>query len=174
MAHGHAVIQIEGRADGDGEFAHAHLGGIAELGRDEFFAFGINLDDGHVGLLIDPAHLGVELAAVLEADFDFVSAVHHMAVGQEVAFLADDHAGTLAVEDGFLAAGTILALFFLLLFPEPLLEFLRQQIEERILLLVEFGVVRLVRHADDHDALRNAIRNLDKGLVELPGDFECG
>src|ERR1041385_3068553 len=72
VTEGDAVIEIEWRADGDGKFTHAGLAGVADLRDRQPFAFRIDLDDGDVGLRIHPAHFGIQLGAVLEADSDLI------------------------------------------------------------------------------------------------------
>ena len=119
-----------------------------------------------------------QFGAVAEADLDFVRAVDHVAVGQDVTFLANDHAGALAVEDRtFLRFVVGLSLLFLLLasFLEPFSKFLRHLVEigpQRVVAVFEAEVRRLVGNADDDDGGRNLVGQLDEGLVQLPGEFE--
>ena len=112
MAEGDAVIEIERRADGDGELTDTGLRRVGELQDGQ--PLGGDADDGEIGLLVHAADFGVVFPAVAKADFDFVRAVHDMAVGEDVAVFADDNAGALAVEDRF-APTTAGAFAFLLL-----------------------------------------------------------
>ena len=179
MAEGDGVIQLEGSADGDGEFAHARLVGIAELGDGEGAALGINFDHGEVGLRVHPAHLGVHLDAVLEADLDLVRALDDVAVGEDVAFLADDDVRALSVEARFVVLLALLRVFALLAFAvlvEPATKLGRQALHEWLHFLV-VGIIAeagLVGHAHDDDGGRDVLRHFDEGLVELAGEFERG
>ena len=93
MAEGDAVIEIERGADGDGEFPHARLARVRQRGDGQ--PLRLDLDHRHIRLRIHAADFGLETAAVPEPHLDASRVLDHVAVGENVAVLADDDAGTL-------------------------------------------------------------------------------
>src|SRR6185295_12359721 len=173
MAERHAVIQLERRADGDGEFAHPRLRGIAEFrNRQGLAADGrINLDDGDVGLWVHPANLRVVFFAVLETDFDLVRAFHDVAVGEDKTVFANHDAGALPVEDRLALRALASAFFEVFLITPPQLG---QKVEEGVAVLVAVGVFGFVRDADDDHGGRNLLRDFDERLVKLSRQVDGG
>jgi len=90
VAVGDAVVEIEGNADGDGEFADASFGRIGEFCDGE--RFGVNFENGDIGFGIDASDRGGKNTAVLEADLDFFCFFNDMAVGEDKAVGTDDYA----------------------------------------------------------------------------------
>ncbi|MNQ61493.1 hypothetical protein D3C85_758080 [compost metagenome] len=88
----HRVVEAEGRTDGQHPAAHLELVGLADLHDRQILA--LDLEQGDVGTRIGADELGFELAAVGQAHDDFIGIGHHMVIGQDVAFLGDDEAGT--------------------------------------------------------------------------------
>ena len=92
MSEGDAVIEQEGRSDGDGEFAHTRLVGIRKPDHGQFGVLRVNLDHREIGLDIYTTDLGFILTPILEPDQNLFRAVHDVAIREDVTFLADDHA----------------------------------------------------------------------------------
>ncbi len=53
---------------------------------------GVDLDQGDVGLLVGADHGSIKLAVVIQGDFEFLGAVNHVIVGDDITIGADDHA----------------------------------------------------------------------------------
>src|SRR5256886_11586814 len=98
-----------------------------------------------------------------EPDHDFVRAIHHMAVGQDVTVLAEDDSRSLTVVNRFRVALELSA--FLQLVLEALAQ-LRHQVEERIVVVARLAVIRLVSDPDDYDSRRSVVGHLNEGLVD--------
>ena len=93
-AGGDGVLQPEGRADGQHPFTHAQPVRVAD---GEHRQFGrVDLEQGHVGVLVRADQAGLELALVGECDVDVIGAIHHVVVGHHIAIGRDDEAGTEA------------------------------------------------------------------------------
>ncbi|MCY1511233.1 hypothetical protein D9M68_456410 [compost metagenome] len=86
------MVEAEGRTDGQHPAAHLELVGLADLHDRQILA--LDLEQGDVGARIGTDQLGFELAAVGQAHDDFIGIGHHVVVGQDVAILGDDEAGT--------------------------------------------------------------------------------
>lgn len=72
--------------------AHLELLGITQLDGRQVLA--LDLEQGHVGARIGADQLGLQLAAVRQADDDFVGIGYHVVVGQHVAIAGNDEART--------------------------------------------------------------------------------
>ncbi len=94
MAEGHAVIEAERSSDGDGEFANARFAGVRQHCHRE--AFCLDFNHCHIGLRIDAPDLRFETPSILKPDGDAFRILHHMAVGENIAVVADDDAGAFA------------------------------------------------------------------------------
>ena len=94
MAKRDAVVEIERGADGDGKFAHARPGRVRQHGDGQSGC--LNFDHRQIGLRVHAADFGREAAAVLELDLNFLGVLDDVAIGENVAVLADDHAGAFA------------------------------------------------------------------------------
>src|SRR5690606_24291456 len=96
--------QAKRGADGKDLLTGRELGGVAE-GDDRWHSIGIDLDDGKVvpGILAD--EFGFDLRSIGEDDHERVAALDHVPVGDNVALLADDEAGSRALNDGLTLAG---------------------------------------------------------------------
>ncbi|MNJ41517.1 hypothetical protein D3C77_364430 [compost metagenome] len=89
---GHRVVETERRADRQHPLTHFQLAGVAQLDGWQVLAF--DLEQGHVGTRVSADQLGLQFAAVGQADDDFVSVGNHMVVGQYIAIVGDDEART--------------------------------------------------------------------------------
>ena len=85
----------KGIADGQNDVAHLNLGTVRQ--GDGGKVMRVNLHHGDIGLLVLADDFGGEFAAVLQGDFHLVGIVHHMIVGEDIAVLGHDDAGTEAV-----------------------------------------------------------------------------
>jgi hypothetical protein len=94
-AHGHGLSDGERIADGQHHVAHFALAAVGK--GDGRQVLGVNLDDGHVGFGVLAHDFGLEFPAVIERHFDFIGAIDDVIIGQDVAVLGHDDAGTDAV-----------------------------------------------------------------------------
>ena len=83
----------QGVADGAHRFAHHQVVRVAQHHGLEA-GDALHLDDGHVVELLAAHQDGVVALAVVEGHLNGVGPVHHVVVGDDVAVLADDKAGT--------------------------------------------------------------------------------
>ena len=82
-------VETEGVAHGDAPLAG--LDGVTVAKGDCVQILGIDLDQGDVGLLVGTHHGGVKLAVVIQGDLQFLGAVDHVVVGDDVTVSADDN-----------------------------------------------------------------------------------
>src|SRR6266545_3006013 len=144
MTERHAVIQLERGADRNGKFADPRFRGIRQAGDGQ--AFPIDLNHRQVRLRVLAAHLGVVFLPVLEPHFDFVRVFDDVPVREDVAVFANNNARGFGIENGLATVvGGALAAF--LVAPA---EFTRQEVEERIVVIVRAVVIGPVGDADDH------------------------
>ena len=94
-AHGHGLGQAKGIAHGQNHVAHLNFGTVRQ--RDGGKVMRVNLHHRHIGCLVLADNFGGEFAAILQGHFHLVGIVHHMVIGQDIAVLGHDHAGTQAV-----------------------------------------------------------------------------
>src|SRR5581483_4457511 len=162
VAKGHAIIEPEGRADGDGKLADLRLAGIGQYGCRQVLR--INLDDRNVRLWIHPADRGFVLFAILEPNPNCFRVFDDMTVGENVTIRPYDNARTLA--------DTLLDWRMLELFvkfsPEPR----RSWIGGILFVIVDAGRQLLLLDADDHNAGGNPAGDVDKSPVELANDVK--
>ena len=93
-AGGGAVLEAEGRADGEYPLPRLDARGIAELHDRQ--VGGADLDYRHVGAIVGADDLGGELAPVGEAHGHLLGIGHHVRVGEDVAVGVDDESGARA------------------------------------------------------------------------------
>ncbi len=86
------MVEAERRTDGQYPLAHLELLGITQLDGRQVLA--LDLEQGHVGARIGADQLGLQLAAVRQADDDLVGIGYHVVVGQHVAIAGNDEART--------------------------------------------------------------------------------
>ncbi|MNH24443.1 hypothetical protein D3C79_843730 [compost metagenome] len=86
------MVEAERRTDGQHPLAHLELLGITQLHDRQVLAF--DLEQGHVGARVGADQLGLQLAAVRQADDDLVGIGYHVVVGQHVAIAGNDEART--------------------------------------------------------------------------------
>ncbi|MNG32318.1 hypothetical protein D3C84_1183020 [compost metagenome] len=84
------MVETERRTDGQHPLTDLELLGVTQLDGRQVLAF--DLEQGHVGARIGADQLGLQLAAVRQADDDLVGIGHHMVVGQHVAITGNDEA----------------------------------------------------------------------------------
>src|SRR5208283_1347065 len=87
-AGGDGLADAEGVSDGEHDVPD--LGFVAVGHGDDGEVFGVNLDDGDIGLGVAANDLGGECAAILQGDFDFVGVINDVVVGENVAVFGDD------------------------------------------------------------------------------------
>ena len=98
-ARGHRIGQAERIADGHHPVAHPKLAVVAEFdGGKRLVAF--HLDERHIGGGVSADQLGIELAAIRQLHGNLGTVIDDVVVGDDVARLVDDEAGSDA--DGFL------------------------------------------------------------------------
>ncbi len=87
------------RTDGQHPLAHQHRFGFADRRHGQ--ALGIDFQHSHVGARVGAQDLGAKLAAILQLDRDFVSALHDVCVGKDDAVRAYDEARSSAENGRF-------------------------------------------------------------------------
>ena len=138
--------QVIRASDGDDPLSEPELVRIAE--RHHRQAGGVDLDDRHISGRIGADDRGRIGLVVVECHFDFRCSVDDVVVGDYIAVLTDDHAGTAAL----LLSG--LGLSFV---PE-------EKSEERILNICLLG---LHRDLDIYDRIHRGFRRISE--VRIPG-----
>ena len=88
-AGGNGGVETEGVAHGQYPFADLYGLRVTESDRGEVFS--VNFDQCQVGSLVGADYLGVVAGVVVEQHLEFIGAVHHMVVRDDVAVLADYH-----------------------------------------------------------------------------------
>ncbi|MDT4822309.1 hypothetical protein FQZ97_555060 [compost metagenome] len=84
------MIEAERRTDRQHPFADLEVVGLAELDGRQVLA--LDLEQRHIAARIGADQLGLQLAAVGQADDDLVGVGHHVVVGQHVAIRGNDEA----------------------------------------------------------------------------------
>ncbi len=102
---GGGALQPERRADGEHPLPDLEAAGIAD-GRDRQ-VLGIDLQQRDIGLRVAADQFGRELALVIQFDGNFVRAIHHMMVGDDITVGGNDESGTQALQGHPLAAGRL-------------------------------------------------------------------
>ena len=103
---GGGVLQPERRADGQHPFAHLQRVGVADLHRLQVLA--LDLEQRHVGQVVDADDLGRPFPLVAEPDDDLVGVLGDMRVRQDVAVRREDEARSQGI--GLAFAGQFRAL----------------------------------------------------------------
>src|SRR5258708_6569861 len=93
-AGGDAVLEIEGRADGDHPLARPQPAGVADLHGGQILR--VDLQQRDVRLVIAPDHLGLEFTPIGEPHGHARGVVDHVRVGENETIRADDEARTHA------------------------------------------------------------------------------
>ena len=88
---GDRALQSERIAEGQHPVAHLHVVAIGQFYRRQR-AGALDADDGQVGLRVGLDFDAVELAAVVQADYDLAAALDHVVVGENDARGIDDYA----------------------------------------------------------------------------------
>src|SRR5579864_4479511 len=99
-AGGDAVLETEGRTDGNHPLTHLEIMGIAQLDRRQIL--GRDLDDRDIALGIDADDLGGVFAPISQAHRDLARAVDHVCVGQNRSVGTHDEARSLAAHRSLL------------------------------------------------------------------------
>ena len=113
------VIELEGRADGEGEFAYAQFVAVAHLHRGQIVR--VDLDHGHVGFFIGADELGLKLAPVFQLHVDAIGTLDHVIVGEDVAVRFDDESRAFVLHR-LAVALTAVRIFVGLLIEEEIVE----------------------------------------------------
>ncbi len=90
----HGLFQPERAPDGHDPLPDFETVGVSQShGRQTFFRF--DLEQSYIGDRIPPDDLGVEFAFIFKDNFDFIGALNHMVVGDDVSVFVDNETGSL-------------------------------------------------------------------------------
>src|SRR4029453_5521540 len=93
---GEGVIELERRANRERKLAYAHRVAITHLRDRQIFC--ADLNDLDIGVFIGAHGPGWKIAANSESRLDFIGAVHHVKVREDITIWPNDEAGAFALD----------------------------------------------------------------------------
>ena len=87
------MFQAKGVPDGHDPFSYLDIIGIAELDNGQV-AIRFDFDESQISIGITPFNFRIKLPIVLQDHLDFVGALHHVIIGNNVTVMIDNKTGT--------------------------------------------------------------------------------